>query len=98
MGTADGVIEGGARSIKDSLASLDFPLGLLGEKLLDPINLFLENGAADNEISGDDDRIRIGVVASFLVVVGLASSDDDDEDSVLDNFAFGCCDICSTAP
>ena len=98
LGTAEGVIGGDARSIKDSLASLGFPLGLLGEKLLGPLNSFLKNGAADNEIDGDDDRFRIGVVISFAVVVGLASSDDDDDDSVFDNFAFGSSDTCSTVP
>ena len=98
LGAAGEVIGGDARSIKDSLASLDFPLGLLGEKLLGPLNSFLENGAADNEISGDDDRFRIGVVVPFVIVVGLASGDDDDDDSVFDNFAFGSSDTCSTVP
>ena len=98
LGAAGGVIGGDARSIKDSLASLDFPLGLLGEKLLGPLNSFLKNGAADNEIGGDDDRFRIGVVVPFVIVVGLASGDDDDDDSVFDNFAFGSSDTCSTVP
>jgi len=68
------VIEGGVRSIKDFLASLDFPFGVLGEEPLGPPNLFLGDEVTDNEISGDDDRLRLGVIATFVVVVGIASS------------------------
>ncbi len=50
------MIEGGVISIKDFLASLDFPFGVLGEEPLGPPNLFLGEGDEVKEINGDDDR------------------------------------------
>ena len=65
-GALGGVIEGGVISIKDFLASLVFPLGVLGELLLGPPNLFL---GEFSEISWDADRcLRGGVVSTFVVV------------------------------
>ena len=69
-GALGGVIEGGVMSIKDFLASLVFPLGVLGELLLGPppvpANLFL---GECSDISGDADRCLLGGVVSTFVVV-----------------------------
>ena len=64
------MIEGGVKSIKDFLASLDFPFGVLGEKPLGPPNLFLgDDGMVDNEIIGETDRKRRGDVVTVVDVV-----------------------------
>ena len=69
------MIEGGVRSIKDFFASLDFPLGVLGEEPLGPPNLFLgDDGTVDNEINGDKERKRRGDVAAIVDVVVFAIS------------------------
>ncbi len=71
-GALGGVIEGGVISIKDFLASLVFPLGVLGELLLGPPNLFL---GEFSEISGDADRcLRGGVVSTFVVAFVIVTS------------------------
>ncbi len=63
------------KSIKDFRASLVFPLGVLGELLRGPPNLFLGEDKVDNEISGDADRcLRVDVVATFVVVFAIVTS------------------------
>ena len=69
------MIEGGVRSIKDFLASLDFPFGVLGEEPLGPPNLFLgDDGTVDKEINGDNERKRRGDVVTMVDVVVFAIS------------------------
>jgi hypothetical protein len=75
LGAGGGVIEGGVRSIKDFLASLILPFGVLGEGNLGP-NLFLgDDGMVDSEIIGETDRKRrVDVVTVVGVVVFTVSS------------------------
>ena len=69
------MIEGGVRSIKDFLASLDLPFGVLGEGNLGPLNLFLgDDGTVDNDIIGDTERKRRGDVVTVVDVVVFAIS------------------------
>ncbi len=70
------MIEGGVRSIKDFLASLVLPFGVLGEGNLGPLNLFFgDDGMVDNDIIGDADRKRrADVVTAVDVVVFTISS------------------------
>ena len=71
-GALGGVIEGGVMSIKDFLASLDFPLGVLGELLLGPPNFVL---GEFSDISGDADRCLLGgVVSTFVVAFVIVAS------------------------
>ena len=66
------MIEGGVRSIRDFLASLVFPLGVLGELLLWPPNLVL---GEFSDISGDADRCLLGgVVSTFVVAFVIVAS------------------------
>ena len=69
------MIEGGVRSIKDFLASLDLPFGVLGEGNLGPLNLFLgDDGTVDNDIIGDTERKRRDDVVTVVDVVVFAIS------------------------